>query len=126
MKRLATILGSVLVAASAHAQSPAVSLVCGGVGFEESHPMRAAQGAHALTILFATQSGSYVAGVRTLVADPLGDVSAGHDACGPVGQVDITQPGRYRVTATLDGVLREQWVDLTPRGGTRIVLRWPD
>ena len=126
MKRLAIILGSFLLAASAHAQSPALTMVCGGIGFEQSQPMRAAQGAHALTILFATQSGGYVAGAKTLVADPLSDVSAVHDACGPIGQVDVTQPGRYRVTATLDGVVREQWVDLKPRGGARIVLRWPD
>lgn len=126
MKRLAIILGSVLLTASAHAQSPALTLVCGGIGFEQSQPMRAAQGAHALTILFATQSGGYVAGAKTLVTDPLSDVSAVHDACGPIGQVDVTQPGRYRVTATLDGVVREQWVDLEPRGGARIVLRWPD
>lgn len=112
--------------AAASAQPPAVTLTCGGIGLEESQPMRAAQGEHALTVLFATRSGSYVAGVKARVDDPLSDVAAGAEACGPVAHVDVAAPGRYRVSGVLNGVAVEQWVELKPQGGARIVLRWPD
>lgn len=119
--------GALLVSATVSAQATApVTLECGGIGIEESRMMLAAQKDHALTIVFATRSGSYVSGVATKVADPLADVAANHPVCGPVGQVDVSQASRYRVTATLDGVMREEWVDLKPGGGARIVLRWLD
>jgi hypothetical protein len=127
MKILAiSLIGLFALAGGAHAQAPVISLICGGIGLEESQPMRSAQGDHALTILFSTQSGSYVAGVKTRVEQPLADVAATHESCGPVASVDVSQPGRYRVSGELNGVKREQWVDLRPSGGGRVVLRWPD
>lgn len=119
-------LAAIACASVVHAQTPSVTLHCGGVGIDESAPMRAAQSAHALTILFATRSGSYVAGVSTRVEDPLADVSARQEACGPVALVDVTTAGRYRVVGRLGEEVREEWVDLKPAGGSRIVLRWPD
>lgn len=129
MKRFTkTCLAGLALACSAavSAQTPGVTLVCGGIGLEESQPMRAAQAGHALTVLFATRSGSYVAGVKARVDDPLADIAVSADACGPVAHVDVAVPGRYRVSGVLDGIAVEQWVELKPQGGARIVLRWPD
>lgn len=106
------------------AQEPEVVLVCGGIGIEESLPMRQAQQAHALTVLFANAEGDYVTDVRTHVASTQSAAFAEHERCGPVAQVDVAQAGRYRIRAQLDGITLEETLELTPRGGARIVLRW--
>lgn len=103
-----------------------LSLQCGGIGKLESEAMLADQERHALTLLFTTAGGHYVAGVDTKVGDPLEDVGAHEASCGPVAHVDVAEAGRYRVHATLDGVSREEWVELEPQGGARLVLSWPD
>lgn len=100
-----------------------ITLACGGIGQDESEAMRAMEKAHALMILFTEQGGSYVTGVATRIDDLLGDRSRAGD-CGPIGLLDVPVAGRYRITATYSGVTREQWVDLTPMGGARLVLSW--
>lgn len=104
-------------------QGSVITLACGGIGKDESDAMRAMEKAHALMILFIEQGGSYITGVATRVDDPLGDRAIARD-CGPIGLLDVPEPGRYRVTATYGGVTREQWVTLTPMGGARLVLSW--
>lgn len=121
------LLASLIAAGTpAMAQTPEIVLVCGGIGIEESLPMRQAQAAHALTVLFATGDGGYVTDVRTRIDTPLSDAMAIHERCGPVAQIDVARAGSYRIQAELDGVLREQVVELEPQGGARIVLRWAD
>ncbi|MDX5446718.1 MAG: hypothetical protein LPJ87_11800 [Zoogloeaceae bacterium] len=114
------------LALPASAQEPDIVLKCGGIGIEESSSMLQAQSAHSLTILFSTEQGGYVSDVRTRIETTRSPAVATNDQCGPVAQVDVAQPGEYRIRAELDGVVREQTVRLAPRGGTRIVLRWPD
>src|SRR5690606_40185849 len=120
---LALLLSAALPAA---AQEPAITMTCGGIGLEESLPMRQAQQGHALTVLFATESGGYVADVRTRIDSPMSGAVAEHERCGPVAQVDVTRAGHYRLRAELDGVVREEVLELSPQGGHRIVLRWPE
>lgn len=103
--------------------TPVITLACGGIGQDESEAMRAMEKAHALMILFIEQGGRYVTGVATRVDDPLGDLSVARD-CGPVGLLDVPVAGRYRITASYSGLTREQWVELTPMGGARLVLSW--
>lgn len=106
------------------AQEPGVVLVCGGIGIEESLPMRQAQQAHALTVLFANAEGDYVTDVRTRVDSAQSGAVAENERCGPVAQIDVAQAGRYRIRAQLDGITLEESLELKPRGGARIVLRW--
>lgn len=120
---LSLLLGTTLPLA---AQEPEIVLVCGGIGIEESLPMRQAQQAHALTVLFATTEGGYVTDVRTRIDTPLSGAVAEHERCGPVGQIDVARAGTYRIQAQLNGVMLEETLELTPRGGERIVLRWND
>ncbi len=114
-----------VAAAPSSAQRPAITLTCGGIGAEESQAMLAAEKSHALTVVFATSEGSWLAGVDTRVDDPLADLQA-QARCGPLGLVEVPVAGRYRVVATYRGETREQWVDLTPGGGARLVLRWSE
>lgn len=108
------------------AQEPEIVLVCGGIGIEESLPMRQAQQAHSLTILFSTTNGGYVTDVRTSVDTSLSGAVVEHERCGPIAQIDVARAGSYRIRAQLNGVTLEQTVALAPRGGERLVLRWPD
>lgn len=98
-------------------------LECGGIGLEESERMRAEIAMHALTLFFSTTGGSFVTDVATRVDDPLSDRRV-EAPCGPIGQVDVPEAGRYRITATYGGATQEHWLDLSPGGGARLVLRW--
>lgn len=131
---LRCVIGSALLAAGAAGaqtvplaplapMTSVITLACGGIGQDESAAMRAMEKAHALMILFTERGGSYVTDVATRVDDPLGDLSVARD-CGPIGLLDVPVAGRYRITATYAGVTREQWVELTPMGGARLVLSW--
>mgnify|MGYP006168419057 FL=1 len=105
--------------------SPALRLECGGIGLEESERMRAEVAMHALTLLFSTTEGGFVTDVATRVDDPLGDRRV-EASCGPLGQLDVPAPGRYRITATYAGATQEHWIELTPGGGARLSLRWQE
>ena len=107
------------------AAADAIRLSCGGIGVDESAPLRAGAPRHALTILFTTTDGAYLAGVQTRIDDPLNDLAAEAE-CGPVGQVDVDKAGRYRVSADFGGEKRSQWFDLKPGGGARTVMRWAE
>ena len=111
----------------AHAQRQVggtqISVECGGIGEDEAARMRAAAGSHSLLIQFVSSDGSYLADVHARIDDPLRDLRAEAD-CGPIGLVDVPSAGRYRVTATYDGHAQEQWVNLKPAGGARMVFRW--
>lgn len=100
-----------------------IAIECGGIGEDEAARMRAEGASHALMIQFLSIDGGYLADVRTRVDDPLRDLRAEAD-CGPIGLVDVSSAGRYRVTATYDGHAQEHWVDLKPAGGARMLLRW--
>ena len=104
---------------------PALRLECGGIGLEESERMRSEVAMHALTLLFSTTEGGFVTDVATRVDDPLGDRRV-EASCGPLGQLDVPEAGRYRITATYGGQTQEHWVDLAPAGGARLALRWQE
>ncbi|MDI3515370.1 MAG: hypothetical protein PWP40_2599 [Rhodocyclaceae bacterium] len=105
--------------------APALRLECGGIGLEESQRMRAEVGMHALTLFFSTMEGGFVTDVATRVDDPLGDRRV-EASCGPLGQLDVAEAGRYRITATYAGQTQEHWMDLSPGGGARLALRWQE
>ena len=85
----------------------------------------AATALHALTLVFSTTEGGFVTDVATRVDDPLGDRRV-EASCGPLGQLDVPEAGRYRVTATYAGQTQEHWLDLSPGGGARLALRWQE
>ena len=68
---------------------------------------------------------SQAADVETQVDEPLSGLRA-EASCGPIGQVDVPTPGRYRISASYAGERQEHWVDLAPQGGARLSLRWQE
>ncbi|MHB1373493.1 MAG: hypothetical protein ACYC5W_07970 [Thauera sp.] len=109
----------------AAAGSPALRLECGGIGLEESQRMRAEVAMHALTLFFSTTEGGFITDVATRVDDLLGDRRV-EASCGPIGQLDVPEAGRYRITATYAGQTQEHWIDLSPGAGARLALRWQE
>ena len=122
-----TLIAGVAPAFAQPAQEPssALRLECGGIGLEESERMRAEAAMHALTLFFSTTEGGFVTDVATRVDDPLADRRV-ESSCGPIGQLDVPEAGRYRITATYGGQTQEHWVDLAPAGGARLALRWQE
>ena len=105
--------------------APMLRLDCGGIGLEESERMRAEVGMHALTLFFSTTEGGWVTDVETRVDEPLSGLRV-EASCGPIGQVDVPAPGRYRISASYAGERQEHWVDLALQGGARLSLRWQE
>ena len=108
------------------ALAPPLQLQCGGIGSDESARLLGETPQHSLTLLFVSQDGHYLSDVATRVSHPLLDVQAEAASCGPVGQVDTTRAGRYRLEARYGGKTQELWVDLKPKGGRRLILRWKE
>jgi hypothetical protein len=120
---LVSMVGFGVAVAQAEETEGLITLACGGIGKDESSRMLALQPAHALTLVFAAADGSYLAGVDTRIEAPLAGLST-RRSCGPIGLVDVPVPGQYRISANHEGRVLEQWVDLAPAGGARLVLRW--
>ena len=112
-----------LAAGGAQAQSSA-EIVCGGVGIDESTRMLGEQRNHSLTWLMTEKNGDYIFGVQTRVLGADGVERTANQDCGPIAHVDVTQPGRYRVVATYNGVTKEQTVNLAPASGQRVHMQW--
>jgi hypothetical protein len=91
--------------------------LCGGIGVEESHAMRAAMKDYPLSLLFARPSGAYLADVDVTVKDVHGATALEMRADGPVCLVDLPA-GRYTVEAASEGVTKTQVVTLG-RGSTK-------
>ena len=100
-------------------------LECGGIGLEESARMRAERTMHALTLLFSTTAGDFITDVVVRVDDPLNDRRV-EASCGPIGQLDVPEAARYRITATYAGTIQEHWMELSPGGGAQLVLQWQE
>ena len=100
-----------------------IRLRCGGIGDEESEPMRAEAGRHALMILFADAGGSWITDVAIRIEDPFSGAQA-EALCGPIALVDVPAPGRHRIVATYLEQSQERWLNLKPAAGSRLVLRW--
>ena len=129
-KRASAALALLMLAAPGWTQAvaqdaPMLRLDCGGIGLEESERMRAEVGMHALTLFFSTTEGGWVTDVETRVDEPLSGLRV-EASCGPIGQVDVPAPGRYRISASYAGQRQEHWVDLVPQGGARLSLRWQE
>lgn len=108
--------------AQAAADSP-VTLHCGGIGSDESSAMLAESKQQSLTLLYVSSDGHYMSDVQTRIESVKGEHAA-EQSCGPIGQVNVAAPGRYKVLARFGTQKQEMTLNLKPKGGQRLVLRW--
>ncbi|WP_303785759.1 hypothetical protein [Azovibrio restrictus] len=104
------------------ADSP-VTLQCGGIGSDESSAMLAESKQQSLTLLYVSSDGHYMSDVQTRIESVKGEHVAEQN-CGPIGQVNVAAPGRYKLKASFGDQKQEKTLTLKPRGGQRLVLRW--
>ena len=100
-----------------------ITLHCGGIGSDESSAMLAESKQQSLTLLYVSSDGHYMSDVQTRIESVKGEHSA-EQACGPIGQVNVAAPGRYKVKASFGDQKQEKTLNLKPKGGQRLVLRW--
>ncbi|MEF9964139.1 MAG: carboxypeptidase regulatory-like domain-containing protein [Comamonas sp.] len=118
----AVLCAALLSATGAHAQHPALQkagdlqYVCGGIGIDESTAMRAAMKDYPLSLLFATQSGDYLAKIQVVIEGEKGAQVGQFEAQGPVCLVRL-DAGRYTVKASAEGGKTiEHSVEVVPAG----------
>lgn len=115
-----------LASGTALAQAAASAPLCGGIGQADQERMKAAASSHDLMLTFATTAGSYLADIDVKVRSSSGAVVVDSRCDGPIMLANVSGAGKYRVTATSQGVVREKTVTVA-RGKrpARATLVWP-
>ncbi|MDR2164283.1 MAG: hypothetical protein LBO79_01335 [Zoogloeaceae bacterium] len=108
-----------LAGASVAAQT--VTLTCGGNSQDEFARIMGDGEKHALLILFVSKNMDYLSGVQTRVENAAGNTLA-ERACGPLGQMDVSAPGRYKITVHYNGAKKTREVELQRTGNTRLLF----
>lgn len=104
--------------------SHGIAYVTGGVGQDEVAAFRGVASGYNMRATFTTGSGEYLSGVVVQVSKPDGTVVFNATSDGPYLFARLPQ-GRYRLTATQDGVQRSRELYVPARGGVRFKLVWP-
>lgn len=112
-----------LAAAGASAQTATVA--CGGESQNEFTRMMGDEKNHALLLLYVSRDAAYLSDVETRIENvATGKAVAQAPNCGPLGLVDVSAPGNYRITALRDGKPQSREVALEPKGGKRLMFMW--
>ncbi|THD05694.1 hypothetical protein B1810_01245 [Panacagrimonas perspica] len=105
-----------------------VVYLSGGIGKDETAAIKATTSRYALTLLFATTGGggrdAFLASVPVKIADASGKVVLDAVTDGPYLLVNLA-PGKYQVSASLDGVERKTSVTLKTGVPQQRSLTWP-
>lgn len=123
------------VAADGPRHENGVTWNCGGVGRDDAQRMQQEGREHALLLVFAAKSGSFMANVTVRLIDPSGAVRVRTRCDGPMMWVDVDTPGVWQIdargfsdgTGPEAGVPKTASVSLRPdQKGQRLVMVWPD
>jgi hypothetical protein len=98
--------------------------VTGGVGSEERQAMRELSPQFNVKLTFADRgTGDYRSGVAVEVRDMRGNVRVQTDDAGPLLYTQLP-PGRYRVTANLEGQQQQRTITVGPGGSKSAAFYW--
>lgn len=100
-----------------------VSHVSGGVGEEELRVINVIAGKFNLKLLMTTKEGDYLADVDVAISDRQGNKVIETVAEGPILLASLP-PGKYQVTASMNGETRQQRVDVRRSGQREVRLFW--
>jgi len=106
------------------AQDRGIAYVTGGVGEDEAAAMRAVASHYSMRARFTTSAGEFVSDVSVRMSNADGQLIFAANSDGPYLYAQVP-PGRYRLSATLNGVERSRSIDIPQRGGTDVSLTWP-
>jgi len=95
--------------------------VAGGVGLEESEPMKAMAHSFPLTIVIAAPTGAYLADTHVTIRDARGQPVLDTQLYSPYLLVDLV-PGRYEVEAAHSGMHQSRRVDTDANSRARVVF----
>ncbi|MFA7292211.1 MAG: carboxypeptidase-like regulatory domain-containing protein [Rhodocyclaceae bacterium] len=101
-----------------------VSYVSGGVGDESREHLQSIAASFNLKLLLAGTSGEFLANVQVQIFGKDGKPVVQAVSEGPIFMARLP-PGSYRITATADGVVREQKVVLGNGQRNTLHFRWP-
>jgi hypothetical protein len=104
------------VAGLPSAQGRGIAYVTGGVGEDEAAVMRAVASRCSMRARFTTSAGEFVSGVSVRVSAADGKLIFAAVSDGPYLYAK-SPPGRYRLSATLNGVERSRSIDIPQHGG---------
>jgi hypothetical protein len=101
-----------------------VAHITGGVGLEERETFLSRRGEFNLRLVYAMQSGAYVADVETLLAEEHdGHVILKLASDGPFVYVRLN-PGRYTLAATFRGETQRRAFIVPEKGAVDLTLPW--
>jgi hypothetical protein len=119
----AAVLGlGLLTTACVSAQT--ATIACGGETQNEFTRIMEDKKNHSLLVLYVSRDASYLSDVETFIQDEIGEVVAQAPACGPLGQVDVSAAGLYRISARHRGKEQSHEALLEPKGGGRVIFMW--
>ena len=95
--------------------------VAGGIGLDQSEPMKAAARDFPLSITVAATSGAYLADSHIRIDDARGKAVLDTQLNAPYLLVDLS-PGKYSVEATLQGRKQQRSVDIAASTPVKIVF----
>ncbi|MDN0076252.1 T9SS type A sorting domain-containing protein [Crenobacter sp. SG2303] len=129
---LTTIVTSLMLASPVFAadlpsvqQSGRIEYLTGGIGSDESNAMKAEARHYPLAIEMAKgREGHYVADVDVAISNVKGKQVFEANSTGPFMLVKLP-PGNYIVKATLDGVTKQQKVNVGAQGSKHLSISWP-
>ena len=102
-----------------------VTFVSGGVGGDERNAMQAIRADYNLSLLFSVQgSGEYLSDVKVSITDSKGNTFLETVSDGPMLLASL-KPGRYTVTADLDGQVAHKKAAVVGNKRTSLSFIWP-
>ena len=127
---LAAILASTLTASLAQTHNLAEGktaqdrrFITGGVGLEESEPMKAMANSFPLTIVLAATTGAYLADTHIAITDARGQRVLELQLNAPYLLVELN-PGRYDIEANHKGMVQQRRVNIDANSRQRVVFTY--
>lgn len=101
-----------------------IAFVSGGFGSEERDQLHAMQDRFTLKLVFALDSGSYLADVNVRIMDRHGNTLLETRTNGPILMANLAA-GNYTVVADRDNSEKERTVSVRSGGTTEVTFTWP-
>lgn len=101
-----------------------IAYVTGGVGEDEAAAMRSVASRYSMRARFTMSTGEFVSDVSVRVSKADGKLIFAAISDGPYLYAQVP-PGRYVLSATLNGIERSRSFDIPKRGGINVSLMWP-